>query len=261
MGLNSSTTSPWDDGLANQYNDLRKDVIEKAGDRVVTTWSANAYVITTDAQITAYVVGQRYPFEASFTNTWSATWNVNTIWAKTIKDITGATMTPWLIVSWGTYEVMYDGTDLIFLWPAKASDSDALWWTDDAKYITPKQAKDNYKFVSWVEVFTRDLAAAAWTVVIPHSLWKIPKTIMFTWGQSAGAEFTSSGTWDGTNNKWIELTVTGILLTSKVMKFESTGGNFQDVSVTAATASDYTLTRTKTWSPSGIMKIVSTLFA
>ncbi len=161
MSLNTTTVSAWDDALATDYNNLRKDVIEKSWDRAVTTWSANAYVLSTDTQITAYVASQRYVFQANFTNTWSPTLNVNAIWAKTIKDFEKNELIAWDIPSWSTIETIYDWTDLIavnihkrgkFWWDSSDWDiSGALTitWSNDT-YIVK-----NYKdFTPWSNTVT-----------------------------------------------------------------------------------------------------------
>lgn len=51
--MNSSTTTAGAQALAAQYNNLRKDVINR-GDYVVATGSSNAFVVALDAQIVAY---------------------------------------------------------------------------------------------------------------------------------------------------------------------------------------------------------------
>lgn len=64
----------------------------------------------------AYAAGQRFVFKAANTNTGSATLNVNSLGAKTIKKISGTsiiTLNAGDIVSGGIYTVFYDGTDMI----------------------------------------------------------------------------------------------------------------------------------------------------
>lgn len=141
MTLNTNTVVAWQDAEASQYNNLRKDVLEKAWDYVITTWSANAYAISTDAQITAYVTWQRFIFEANFSATAAATLNVNTLWAKAIKDRNWSDFTN--IVSGWVYEVIYDGTNMLFIWTPRATDTQATAWTDQNTYINPKQLIEN----------------------------------------------------------------------------------------------------------------------
>lgn len=73
--------------------------------------------LTVLAQITAYAAGQQFTFKAAATNTGSATLNVNSIGAKTIKkkDIatgTIAVLEAGDLISGGMYTVRYDGTDM-----------------------------------------------------------------------------------------------------------------------------------------------------
>lgn len=85
MTYNSSTVAANDDATADQYNNLRKDLLLQAGQYVTSGGSANAQTFTIDAQITAYVEGMRIPFKAGFTTTGASTGNVNGIGAKDIK--------------------------------------------------------------------------------------------------------------------------------------------------------------------------------
>lgn len=113
MSLNSATVSAGDIATATQYNNVRKDVVENAGDYVTTTGSANAYVASLDAQIAAYVTGAVYRFKANFVNTGAATLNINGIGAKTIKKEAGATDLEYGDIASGQVcEVTYDGTNL-----------------------------------------------------------------------------------------------------------------------------------------------------
>ena len=57
----------------------------------------------------------------------------------------------------------------------RATDAEATAWTDTTRYITPKQAKDNY----WKEVFWNFTKSTNnWdNVVIAHWLWKTPRLV------------------------------------------------------------------------------------
>jgi len=113
MSLNSATVAAADIATAAQYNNIRKDIVENAGDYVTTTGSANAYVASLDAQITAYVTGAVYRFKANFVNTGAATLNINGIGAKTIKKEAGAVDLEYGDIASGQIcEVTYDGTNL-----------------------------------------------------------------------------------------------------------------------------------------------------
>lgn len=58
---------------------------------ISSTGSANAYVLTYTTAPPAYVHGMRFTFKANFANTATATVNVNSLGAKTIVRIDGAT--------------------------------------------------------------------------------------------------------------------------------------------------------------------------
>jgi len=98
---------------ATQYNNLRKDVLQNAGDYASSTGSANAYLLSIDSQIAAYDEGQVFKFKANFTNTSAATLNVNSIGAKTIKKNNGSDdLAAGDIANGQIVNVIYDGTNL-----------------------------------------------------------------------------------------------------------------------------------------------------
>ncbi len=112
MASNSSTVASGDDALYSQYNDLRKDVLEKAGEYVVAGGSANAITLTIDSQIASYVTGQVFVFKASASNTGAVTINVNGRGIKPfVYDISTA-MSGGEIISGKVYIGIYDGTNI-----------------------------------------------------------------------------------------------------------------------------------------------------
>ena len=77
-----------------------------------STGSANAYVLTPAPPIAAYVSGQRFIFNANFGNTGSATLNVSTIGAKTLKKNGGGdNLESGDIPSGAVITAIYDGTN------------------------------------------------------------------------------------------------------------------------------------------------------
>ena len=113
-----------DDATAAQYNNLRKDVVQKAGDYASTTGSANAYVLSVDAQIvSAYVEGTTFKFKANFTNTGAPTLNVNSLGAKTIKKNNDEDLLPGDIESGQIVSVVYDGTNMQMISKSSVRDS------------------------------------------------------------------------------------------------------------------------------------------
>lgn len=119
MALGSSTVSAGTDATAAQYNSLRKDVIERAGEYAVAGGTANALTLSVDAQIvTAIASGSKFVFKASATNTAAATININTIGALNLYA-QGAAMAGGEIVNGSMYEAVYDGTQVHVLNPTK----------------------------------------------------------------------------------------------------------------------------------------------
>jgi hypothetical protein len=81
--------------------------------QITSTGSANAYVIASASPITGYYQGMPpIRFKANFTNTGSATANVNDLGAVTLKKGGGATnLAAGDIVSGGVYTLSHDGTN------------------------------------------------------------------------------------------------------------------------------------------------------
>jgi hypothetical protein len=102
----------------------------------VATGSSNAYAVTITTNATAYTAGQRFTFKANFTNTASATLNVNSLGAKTIKKNDGATnLSAGDIVNGQIVEVEYDGTNLQMLSPVGTPPTTSYY--DKTVAITP----------------------------------------------------------------------------------------------------------------------------
>jgi len=76
-----------------------------------TTGSANAYVLTYSPAPTAYVSGQPYCFFTNFSNTGSATVNVNSLGALTLKKIGGTNLASADLGSGVEVVCIYDGTN------------------------------------------------------------------------------------------------------------------------------------------------------
>lgn len=77
---------------------------------VSSVWS-DSYAITLPNPPTAYEVGQTFRFQADVGNTWSATLNVNWLWAITIKKLHDQDLETWDIEAWQIVVVAYDWTN------------------------------------------------------------------------------------------------------------------------------------------------------
>lgn len=88
--------------------------------RYASTGSSNAYVLTPDVALSAYVTGERYSFRANFANTGAATLNISSLGAKSIKKMTAsgkADLAPGDIQQGQPVTVEYDGTDFVMVTP------------------------------------------------------------------------------------------------------------------------------------------------
>lgn len=90
-------------------------------DYVVTTGSANAFVLAIGAKYTAYQTGDLFTFNANFTITGAPTLNVNSIGAKTIVKADGSGLVSGDIISGQIVSVRYNGTNMQLMGPAVTS--------------------------------------------------------------------------------------------------------------------------------------------
>lgn len=77
---------------------------------VSSVWT-DSYAITLPNPPTAYEVGQTFRFQADVGNTWSASLNVNGLWAITIKKLHDQDLETWDIEAWQIVVVAYDWTN------------------------------------------------------------------------------------------------------------------------------------------------------
>lgn len=90
--------------------------ISRAGPAaVVSTGSANAYVVTYSPTIGALVTGKVYPWITNFANTAACTVNINGTGAKPIKTIIGADPPSGYIPSGSPILTLYDGTNMVII--------------------------------------------------------------------------------------------------------------------------------------------------
>jgi hypothetical protein len=114
--------------------------------------SGDAYTLSVTPAPTAYVAGQVFRFKANFANTAAATLNVNSLGAKTIKKLNGATdLAANDIQNGQLVEVQYDGTNFQMLSPvavAAAGGGGGVIYksVDEAVLDTTFQDDDELKF-------------------------------------------------------------------------------------------------------------------
>ena len=78
-----------------------------------TVSSSNVYVATLSPAVTAYATGLTVHLEFAAINTASATINLNSVGAKTIKDIYGNALIGGELTPGGIMTLIYDGTDML----------------------------------------------------------------------------------------------------------------------------------------------------
>lgn len=97
--------------------------------RYASTGSANAYLLTPDVPLAAYVVGERYSFRANFANTGAVTLNISGLGAKAIKKATPSgkvNLAAGDIQSGQPITAEYDGTDMVMTTPAATTSFDPI---------------------------------------------------------------------------------------------------------------------------------------
>ncbi len=135
-------------------------------DYVVSTGSANAYVVATPA-LAAYAAGNFLEFKASFINTGAATVNVNSLGAKSIKKLDGATaLASGDIQSGQIVRLRYDGTNFQMLSPIGQSTS-----LNYVKVLKSTTNRNNGSIVSDTISNTATLTAFTTTYSAAANLW------------------------------------------------------------------------------------------
>jgi hypothetical protein len=103
---------------------------------VLATGSANAYAVATPA-LAAYAAGNIVRFKANFTNTGSATLNVNSLGAKTIKKNDGATnLGANDIVNGQVVEVVYEAVGDVFQMQSPTGTPASITYYDKTVYAS-----------------------------------------------------------------------------------------------------------------------------
>lgn len=104
------------DGTNFQLLDGARNV--SLADYAADAGASDAYAITLDPEVTAYVTGMVVRFKANTANTGAATLNVNALGAKTIKKSFNVDLSDNDIKAGQLVEVIYDGTNFQLLSPA-----------------------------------------------------------------------------------------------------------------------------------------------
>ena len=140
----------------------------------------------------------------------------------------------------------------------RATDAEAVTWTDTERYVTPAQAVLKTDSIT----LSRNNATATSTVQYSHNLWRVPKLITFhaieatnTWSHWA---------YDGTTDNVVYATWTPWAGSSDVLSIRtqgSSGTNYTTGTVSAMTTTTFDITWTRTWTPTGTAVVLTTLIA
>ena len=115
--MNSAQVAVSDVATASQYNNIRKDIVQMAGDYATSTGSANAYLLTLSDQF-ALAAGVVVKFKANFANTGACTLNVTpsggaATGVKSIKNPDGTELGNNQIPINSIVFCIYDGTQYL----------------------------------------------------------------------------------------------------------------------------------------------------
>lgn len=239
------------------------------------SWWDDTYVVALTPILASYTTGQRLTFIPTTANTWACSvdfWP----WVKNIKTQDWNDPQSWVIRASKPVTWTYDWTNFIIdnedfatasnKWIVEmATDWEATTWTDETRYINPKQAKDNYLLLAkWVN-FTRDLTVASWTQTVTHSLWKTPKMITINWYYATWTsrctsywvydwDTTTTYVWNASWDWWQDTTNIIVIRTNAWT-------DNQVATISNITTTTFDLVWTKTWSPTWTAFFTSTIIA
>lgn len=118
----------------------------------------------------------------------------------------------------------------------KASDAEAIAWVENTKYITSKQAKDNYGLRDVVWHSQTLVAATTTTFTVNHSLGRVPYAVRCV---SATSNTASAGFYDWTTQSCTRWGNANWLSNGKI--FDVTDTNTVVGNITAMSATDITI--------------------
>jgi hypothetical protein len=169
--------------------------------------STNAYAITLSPVPGSYVAGQKFIVKAASTNTGSATLNVTSLGAKTIKKLDGATnLVSGDIVNGQIFIVEYDGTNMQLVSPVAnvsgGGSSIDTYYAGSSSSGSVGSAPTTQTLINACSITTVAKAVAKKFSVSGHVLWDTATHGMrgSLWLDGATAFPTSGpGSWDGFN--------------------------------------------------------------
>lgn len=159
---------------------------------------------------------------------------------------------------------LFQATETARGWVERATDTEVETGTDTTRYISSKQAKDNYWVVEWV-VALRDMSLATWVVTYNHGLGRLPNYILVDailwWG--TGNSAISFWVFDWTNNNCsfnrANTTSAGIS-NSESIQIQQNASDQQRWVIQNLTTTTFDVSWTKSWSPTNSAGITFKVF-
>lgn len=93
---------------------------------VPSTTGSDTYVWVATPTLTTYTTGMLIISKFTTANTWAATFNIDWLWAKSIKTQAGNNLRDWDIPAWGIVALVYDGTNFVLV--KNTADSISKFW-------------------------------------------------------------------------------------------------------------------------------------
>lgn len=200
----------------------------------------DSYSVALVPAIASYTTWMRISFKTDVANTGACALDVCTVASTAIKTIAWNDPESGRLPAWAIIEVVYDGTYWVLQNPPeKATQAQVTAVSDDLTYVTPLWLKPDLATPT-----TRVGNTADWTVTYSHTLGRSPRKILFF----------------GMTTSW---TTIGWYVSGKNYSIRSTPWSDNDrcmsvtdwwwtyyASVTAVSTTNFTLTRTKSGTPS-----------
>lgn len=230
----------------------------------------DTYVVALTPALSAYTTGQRLYAKVTTANTGACSFDFWP-WAKSVKTLDGNDPQNWAIRAWMIVELVFDGTNLVlqnedFATTSNrgivemATDAEASAWTDETRYVNPKQAKNNVDRITG----TRNWSSTG-SQTLTHNLWKTPVFIYAiaktNWYYISSfwmwCSEWNSAVWDVSGAVAIEPSLSD----SALINFWNISGNRSlNCAVTSVNNTDIVLNRTTIWSGWTVYDVWYTFF-
>lgn len=172
-----------------------------------STWNDD-YSITIPYWPAWYLVWPVFKFMADVVNTWPATLNINSLWAKPIKKLHDRDLDWWDIEAWQIVTVSYDWTN--FQMDSQVAtiptvdihwQTEKVWWSEDDEVLIWDS------LISWNKKIRQDRLHIPWLMKSDFLCWETIARWKFMFPETAPllAQVNAlQNVWDVTANKRIE---------------------------------------------------------